>query len=71
MKAQELFPGYGKPFDREKLQKSYIKLKGKITQLLSRNNCPLIMAFLPTSLTFISYSHPKLQTLATNIAASF
>jgi len=27
MKVQELFPGHGKPFDREKLQKSYIKLK--------------------------------------------
>ncbi|MBA7574875.1 hypothetical protein ES708_16690 [subsurface metagenome] len=30
MKVQELFPGHGKPFDKEKLQKSYIKLKEKI-----------------------------------------
>jgi len=27
MKVQELFPGHGKPFDEDKLQKSYIKLK--------------------------------------------
>jgi len=31
MKVQELFPGHGKPFDKDKLQKSYIKLKEKIT----------------------------------------
>ncbi len=30
-KVQELFPGHGKPFDKDKLQKSFIKLKGKIT----------------------------------------
>ncbi len=30
MKVQELFPGHGKPFDRDKLQVSYMKLEEKI-----------------------------------------
>ncbi len=29
-KVQELFPRHGTPFDRDKLQVSYIKLKEKI-----------------------------------------
>ena len=37
-KIQKLFPGHGKPFDKDKLQKSYIKLKEKIIYLLSINN---------------------------------
>lgn len=35
MKIQELFPGHGKPFDRDKLQVSHMKLEEKITELLS------------------------------------